>query len=102
LHLRNVLSVIKHILTMADGEFHEQKGLTSRWRRSLQRVGEEGLAPNCAKRREVLTQTRAQSNLARRNSDLLAVEAVVSEPVSGLCSLFHGKIQGNSPISGLR
>jgi hypothetical protein len=34
---------------------------------------------------------------------MVAVEAVISELVSGpFDSLFHGKIQGNSPISGLR
>jgi hypothetical protein len=32
----------------------------------------------------------------------LAVEAVISELVSAGFSLFHGKIQGNSSISGLR
>jgi hypothetical protein len=33
----------------------------------------------------------------------LAEEAVISEPVSRspVGSLFHGKIQGNSPVSGL-
>jgi len=30
---------------------------------------------------------------------VVAEEAVISEPVG---SLFHGKLQGNSPISGLR
>jgi hypothetical protein len=42
-------------------------------------------------------------NMLRKNTfhSYLAEEAVISEPVS-VGSLFHGKIQGNSQISGLR